>query len=93
MFICRSHKSNGAMKMTMIIAWKEAQTIGLSPLKAPKSTRIGRMLLQGRKKKDSINGLSVGVLGRVKQRGDQGQETVNIMQGIKFLLSANPSVH
>ena len=45
MFICRSHKSNGTLKMAVIIPRKEAQTLGLSCLK---STRIGRMTLQGR---------------------------------------------
>src|SRR4030067_2751259 len=49
MFIRRGHKSNGTVKMAMIIPRKEAQTIGLSRLKGIKSTRIGRMALQGRK--------------------------------------------
>jgi hypothetical protein len=50
MFIRRGDKSNGAVKVAMIIPRKEAQTIGLSRLKSFKSTRIGRMALQGREK-------------------------------------------
>jgi len=48
MFIRRGHKSNGTVKVAMIIPRKETQTIGLSCLKGLKSTRIGRMALQGR---------------------------------------------
>src|SRR3974390_3733779 len=47
MFIRRRHKSNGTVKVTMIIPRKEAQAIRLSRLKGFKSTRIGRMTLQG----------------------------------------------
>src|SRR3989304_2656038 len=48
MFIRRSYKSNGAVKMAMIIPRKKPHAIGLSRLKGLKSTRIGRMALQGR---------------------------------------------
>ena len=48
MFIRRSHKSNCAVKMAMIIPQEETQAIGLSRLKGFKPTRIGRMALQGR---------------------------------------------
>jgi hypothetical protein len=48
MFVRRSHKPNSAVKMTMIIPRKETQTIGLGRLKGFKSTRIGRMTLEGR---------------------------------------------
>ena len=48
MFIRRGNESNGTVKMTMIIPRKETQAIGLSRPKGFKSTRIGRMTLQGR---------------------------------------------
>jgi len=48
MFIRGRYKSNGTVKMAMIIPQKETQEIGLSPFKGFKSTRIGWMTLQGR---------------------------------------------
>src|SRR4030042_3965495 len=48
MFIRGSYKSNGTWHMAIIIPRKKAHTIGLSRLKGLKSTRIGRMALQGR---------------------------------------------
>ena len=50
MFIRRRHKSNGTVKVSMIIPRKEAQAIGLSRLKVLKPARIGWMALQGREK-------------------------------------------
>src|SRR4030042_3217926 len=57
MFIRRSYKSNGTVKMAMIIPRKETQTIGLSRLKGFKSTRIGRVTLQGREE-----GINIGII-------------------------------
>ena len=66
MFICRGHKPNGTVKMAMIIPRKETQTIGLSCLKALKSTRIGWVTLQGREE-----GFNKGVI-----RGGTGSSKV-----------------
>ena len=71
MFIRRGHKSNCAVKMTMIIPRKEAQAIGLSRLKGFKSARIGRMPLQGREE-----GFNKGVI-----RGGTGSSKITQHMG------------
>lgn len=83
MFICRGHKPNGAVKMAMIISRKEAQTIGQSRLKALKSTRIGRMTLQGREE-----GFNKGVT-RGSTGSSKGSQHMNGFQR----LAQQPRLH
>jgi len=76
MFIRRSHKSNSTVKMPMIIPRKEAQAIRLSCLKGLKSTRIGRMALQGREE---------GFNKRVIRGGTGSGKTAQHMDGFQRL--------
>ena len=79
MFIRRGHESNGTVKVAMIIPRKKAQTIRLSHLKGLKSTRIGRMSLQGREErlnKGVIRGGTGSSIGAQHMDGFHGQHFI-----------------